>query len=355
MCDIFVYCTENDMVYKLFVLEAIITEVEMKIKIFLFFVLLTIGFSNIRLSAQTPILTTQVEKIVNYYNSEKSDSLFYMFNEAMQKALPLEQTEQFLKQTKIQLGKINKYEFGTYINNNRNMAIYDATFENGLFDIIVVLENDLISGFSIKPHKNRDIEIIERNSTEMILPFNDKWYVVWGGDTEKLNYHVISDAQKNAFDFVIIGKEGKSFSNGGSKNEDYYCFGKELFAPCDGVVLMTVDGIKDNQPGKMNNSFPMGNTVILKAENGKEFIYLCHFKQFSIKVKEGQKVKQGELLGLCGNSGRSSEAHLHFHLQNTDDDANATGIKCYFKEILVDEVAKKDYSPIQAEVVEQKK
>jgi murein DD-endopeptidase MepM/ murein hydrolase activator NlpD len=81
----------------------------------------------------------------------------------------------------------------------------------------------------------------------------------------------------------------------------------------------------------------------------------AHFKQHSIVVKQGQKIKQGELLGLCGNSGNSSEAHLHFHIQNIEDMNSATGVKCYFENILVNGQSKKDCSPIKTEKIRNNK
>ena len=57
------------------------------------------------------------------------------------------------------------------------------------------------------------------------------------------------------------------------------------------------------------------------------FLFFAHFKQNSIRVKQGQIIKQGELLGLCGNSGNSSEPHLHFHIQNVENMNIATGVK----------------------------
>jgi murein DD-endopeptidase MepM/ murein hydrolase activator NlpD len=69
-------------------------------------------------------------------------------------------------------------------------------------------------------------------------------------------------------------------------------------------------------------------------------------------VKQGQKVSTGALLGLCGNSGNSSEAHLHFHLQNVEDMTKATGAKCYFDQLKVNGVLKSDYSPVKGEKIE---
>ena len=65
-------------------------------------------------------------------------------------------------------------------------------------------------------------------------------------------------------------------------------------------------------------------------------------------------MKKGEILGLCGNSGNSSEPHLHFHLQNVEDMNIATGAKSYFEEIYVNGRLKKDYSPIKNEKIKNK-
>ena len=149
-------------------------------------------------------------------------------------------------------------------------------------------------------------------------------------------------------------KDEKSFSGDGTKNEDYYCYGKKILALCDAEVLMVVDGVKENVPGQMDPYFPTGNTVILKTVNN-EFIFLAHFKKHSITVKEGQKVKQGDLLGLCGNSGNSSEPHLHFHIQNIENMNSAIGTKAYFEKLIVNDEEKSDYSPIRNDQVKNSK
>jgi murein DD-endopeptidase MepM/ murein hydrolase activator NlpD len=60
------------------------------------------------------------------------------------------------------------------------------------------------------------------------------------------------------------------------------------------------------------------------------------------------------VLGLCGNSGNSSEPHLHFHIQNVENMNIATGAKAYFEEILVNGTLIKEYSPIKSEKVKNK-
>ena len=201
-----------------------------------------------------------------------------------------------------------------------------------------------------KPFTDESLPKPERNKTKLSLPFKGEWTVFWGGDTKEQNYHVDVEAQKNAFDIIVTDEKGKSYRTNGEKNEDYYAFGKELIAPCDGEVVLVVDGIKDNQPGVLNPAYVPGNTVIIKTANN-EYLFFAHFKQHSIKVKQGQKLKQGTLLGLCGNSGNSSEPHLHFHIQNVEDINVATGVKCYFDKLVVNGEVKTDYSPVKRDKV----
>lgn len=295
---------------------------------------------------------TATDSFIAQYNAGNYKSIFASFSSDMKAALPIDQTILFLSGLQLQAGKILSREFLKY---EQTSALYKTKFEKTTFTVSISIdEGKNINGFFIKPYTEDTIVKSERNKTKMILPFNEEWTVFWGGDTKELNYHVEHPAQKNAFDLVITDDKGKSYKTDGKTNEDYYAFGKDIIAPCDGEIVLVVDGIKDNIPGILNPIYIPGNTVIIKTANN-EYIFLAHFKQNSIKVKLGQKVKQGQLLGQCGNSGNSSEAHLHFHIMNTEDMNTATGIKCYFESIQVNGEMKNDYSPIQKEKIKNKK
>ena len=60
---------------------------------------------------------------------------------------------------------------------------------------------------------------------------------------------------------------------------------------------------------------PAGNHVVLDLGSG-EYALLAHLRRGSVRVRPGQRVRRGETLGRCGNSGNSSEPHLHFHVQD---------------------------------------
>lgn len=302
------------------------------------------------LSGQTEkaVYKAVADQFTAYYNNNRFDSIFMLFSPDMQKALPLDKTNDFLSGLKRQAGQIIQREFTRY---QQTYASYKTRFERSLFLVSISVDNNsTINGLFVKPFVPDSLPVMERNLTKLRLPFDGAWTVVWGGDTKEVNYHVESTAQKNAFDLLITDKTGKSYRTDGSKNEEYYAFGQEISAPCDGEIVLAVDGIKDNKPGEMNPVFLLGNAVILKTANN-EYLVFAHFKQHSVKVREGQQVKQGQLLGLCGNSGNSSEAHLHFHIQHVEDMNNATGIKCYFDNIIVNGRTKNDYSPVKGEII----
>ena len=257
---------------------------------------------------------------------------------------PIDKTIEFITGLHTQAGKITSRQFIKY---QASYASYKTNFENALLTVnISVDKQSKINGLFVKPYADENLPKIERNTTKLQLPFKGEWTVFWGGDTKELNYHIENQAQKNAFDIMIMDDKGSTHRSDGQANEDYYAFGQELIAPCDGEIVLVVDGVKDNKPGILNPIYVPGNTVIIRTDKN-EFLFFAHFKQNSIKVKQGQIVKQGQLLGLCGNSGNSSEPHLHFHIQNTEDMNVATGVKCYFEKLKVNGQTRTDYSPIK--------
>ena len=299
-------------------------------------------------TARHKAVTDQLEK---NYNAGDYAAIFALFSEAMREALPLRNAEQFFAGVKREYGDIVERELTQAV--DQIAAIYKVRGERGTFTLALnVGANNQIIGLFIRPFAESNLPRMERTKTEMILPFNGEWTLFWGGDTTEQNYHVGAHAsQKHAMDFVIRDERGRSYRTTGQTNEDFYAFGQELIAPCEGEIVLVVDGVKDNTPGEMNPFFPTGNTVILKTDNA-EYIIFAHFKQHSIVVTQGQRVKQGDLLGLCGNSGNSSEAHLHFHVQNVENMSIATGVKCFFAEIVVNGEVRWDYSPVRSERVQ---
>ncbi|MFJ6264680.1 M23 family metallopeptidase [Lysinibacillus xylanilyticus] len=163
-----------------------------------------------------------------------------------------------------------------------------------------------------------------------IMPIRDDWFVFWGGTNEFVNYHYVYENQRYAYDLVKV-QDGQSYQNSPIRNEDFYAFDEDIIAPADGKVVKVVDGIKDNVPGEMDERNAAGNYVVIEHANN-EFSMIAHFKKNSILVKSGDTVTEGQLIGKCGNSGNSSEAHIHFQVMDSQDIVYGKSIRILFKD-----------------------
>lgn len=176
-----------------------------------------------------------------------------------------------------------------------------------------------------------------QTQTALHLPFAGEWYVYWGGRSVGQNKHVVARDQRFAYDFLILarGHAGQSYRGSGESNADYYCFGLPVYAPADGSVVKAENELPDNTPGEMNPKAVLGNCVILDHGCG-EFSFFAHFRCGTVVVRSGERVRCGQLLAHCGNSGNSSEPHLHYHLQNTPVLFKGDGLPAFFVEYVAD-------------------
>jgi urea transporter len=145
------------------------------------------------------------------------------------------------------------------------------------------------------------------------LPFMGKWTVNQGHD----GIYTHKEFFKYAWDFIIKdASSGKEFINEGLLTSDYSCFDKPVVAPANGVVVAVVNSIEDNEIGFANTINNWGNTIVIKHQDYL-FSKLSHLKKGSIEIAVGDLVVEGQVIGKCGNSGRSPYPHLHFQLQSS--------------------------------------
>ncbi|MCW5518136.1 M23 family metallopeptidase [Muriicola sp. Z0-33] len=164
---------------------------------------------------------------------------------------------------------------------------------------------------------------------ELELPFNDAWFVVWGGDNLNDNHHASLVDQRFAIDVVQI-ENGSTFMGNGTQNEDYFCYGDPLYAPESGQIVEMENSVSENVPGETNTNQLFGNYVIIDHGN-EEYSVLAHFMKNSINFNTGDFVTKGQLIGLTGNSGNSTEPHLHYHLQNKPSIGDGEGLPAQFR------------------------
>jgi len=138
-------------------------------------------------------------------------------------------------------------------------------------------------------------------------------------------------SQRFAIDWVELRDDGKTYQGDEKDNKNYLCYGHEAYAVADGVVTETKDGIPQNVPGINSRAVPItletvgGNHVIIDIGGG-HFAFYAHLQPGSLRVKLGDHVRRGQVVGLVGNSGNSTEPHLHFHIENGSSPLGAEGL-----------------------------
>ena len=154
------------------------------------------------------------------------------------------------------------------------------------------------------------------NAIELSSPFRSgKQIVLNGGKSPFINGHYHVRPQNYALDLVGLNKWGmRSQSISGGRNlENYIIYGETVYSPIDGVVSLVRDGLPDLEPPLTDTDNLAGNFVLIE-QNGFE-ILLAHLKNGSITVKVGDEVRIGTQLGEVGNTGNTSEPHLHIHIE----------------------------------------
>ena len=184
------------------------------------------------------------------------------------------------------------------------------------------------------------------------LPFNNSWYVVWGGRNLTNNYHGSLNDQRFAIDVVQI-ENGSTFTENGSQNEHYYCYGDTLFAPAYGQIVEMKNSVAENIPGNTNKNELFGNYVIIDHGND-EYSVLAHMITNSIIVNLGDTISKGQPVGLCGNSGNSTEPHLHYHLQNQPSIGYGEGLPAEFNNYYADDMFVSKGEPLKNQTIRNK-
>ncbi|WP_438008621.1 M23 family metallopeptidase [Sorangium sp. So ce321] len=171
-------------------------------------------------------------------------------------------------------------------------------------------------------------------------PFDGRWKVLNGGTTKQSSHSWDLLSQRYAYDFVVEGDDGRTYRGDGRRLEDYHAYGRPVLAPADGVVIQLVDGIRDyHRPGHgwvdWRTRDIRGNFVVIQHD---EHVYslIAHLQPGSFQVKKGDRVTQGCVIGRCGNSGNSTEPHIHFQLQDRRSFFLSIGIPVQFSRSIVE-------------------
>jgi hypothetical protein len=138
-------------------------------------------------------------------------------------------------------------------------------------------------------------------------------------------------AQRFAIDYVMFDSAFRTSRGDSAQNENYYAEDADALAVLDGTVTAVKDGIPENVPGINSRAVPItletvgGNHVILDIGGGR-YAFYAHLRPGSVRVRVGDRVTRGTVLGKVGNSGNSTEPHLHFHIADFNSPLGAEGV-----------------------------
>lgn len=149
---------------------------------------------------------------------------------------------------------------------------------------------------------------------------------------------ISANFMRYAYDFIILDSANNQFQGSADKDENYFGYGKPVFAIADGVVIYASNKHKDDKtfdvPELLNNPLELyGNCIAIQHTNGVISIY-GHLMQNSLKVKTGDTVKAKNMIAAIGVSGSSFLPHLHFEMRNSIN-SSAEGLPSYFSNIFL--------------------
>lgn len=171
---------------------------------------------------------------------------------------------------------------------------------------------------------------------DLAFPLRGGIYCVGqGGAHSAINHHFQNPSQRYALDLVQIHWTGFSARRVLPHDlAEYVYFGKPVYSPCGGLVTAVSDGIEDLSPPLCTPAQPAGNHVVIQVAGCDVFVGLAHLQSGSILVRAGDRVVAGQMIGKIGNSGNSSEPHLHIHAKTRgrpDSMLDGSGVPLTFR------------------------
>jgi murein DD-endopeptidase MepM/ murein hydrolase activator NlpD len=198
-------------------------------------------------------------------------------------------------------------------------------------------------------------EILPSGEVLLSLPFTGRWLVQNSPARRVPSHGTDLLGERYAIDFVGVDARGRTAARRDWRTalatepaERFAAFGRPILAPADGVVVVAHDGEPDHEArrsqlalvpyalGQRNRlregvSAIAGNHVVLRLPGGGPFVALVHLRAGSLLVRAGETVRGGQKLAECGNSGNSTQPHLHVQVMDSADLSVARGVPMAFR------------------------
>jgi hypothetical protein len=145
---------------------------------------------------------------------------------------------------------------------------------------------------------------------------------------------VIRAPERFAIDFIRLDAEGRLFAGPSTEISSYAYYGVPIHAAADGVVVRAVDGMPNQVPGSVAPGITAenagGNHIVVDIGDGR-FAFYGHMQPGSLRVRVGDGVTRGQVIGLLGNTGNSFAPHLHFHVMDGPEPVASNGLPYVFR------------------------
>jgi hypothetical protein len=187
------------------------------------------------------------------------------------------------------------------------------------------------------------------------LPFTGRWLVQNSPARRVPSHGTDLLGERYAIDFVGVDHRRRTADRRDWRTalatepaERFHSFGRPILAPADGVVVRAHDGEPDHgarrsqlallpyalgQPARLREGVNAiaGNHILLRLAEGV-FVGLVHLRTGSLRVAPGDRVRTGEPIGECGNSGNSTQPHVHVQVMDSADLSVARGLPMVFRD-----------------------
>ena len=203
--------------------------------------------------------------------------------------------------------------------------------------------------------------IMDRSPIPVDFPLRGEWVAHHTPAARVPSHGTDAYGQRYAYDFYRVDRTAGTWKTcrssairyymDGLPLDDFYAWGEPVYAPFAGRVVVArdewpertpvqylevrirpaLDGLLSLLAGRPWDAGIAGNHVILEHRGASVYAFFAHLKSGSVAVRAGDEVELGGRLGAVGQSGRSSEPHLHFHLMDRSDLDGAHGLPCSFK------------------------
>ncbi|MCD4535939.1 M23 family metallopeptidase [Nocardioides sp. cx-169] len=182
-------------------------------------------------------------------------------------------------------------------------------------------------------------------TVDLAYPFEGRWLTQNSPANRVPSHGTTLLATAYSIDFVPVDEAGRSAPITWESllrpepPERFPGFGRPILAPVQGTVVRVHDTAPDHEAfrGLPSVGYAItqrrrlaagwvelaGNHVMIETREGP-VVAVCHLQRGSVRVQRGQSVRVGESLGRCGNSGNSTEPHLHLQAMDRSDVSHAS-------------------------------